>query len=32
MVFTVWFDSDMKVVRTATGRDPDDPELSKGSK
>lgn len=32
MVFTVWFDSDMKVVRTATGRDPDDPDLSKGSK
>jgi hypothetical protein len=32
MVFTVWFDSDMRVVRTATGRDPDDPELSKGSK
>ncbi|MBA2964722.1 MULTISPECIES: outer membrane protein assembly factor BamE [Ramlibacter] len=32
MVFTVWFDADQRVVRTATGRDPDDPDLGKGSK
>lgn len=32
MVFTVWFDRDWRVARTATARDPEDPELSKGSR
>jgi hypothetical protein len=32
MVFTVWFDADLHVARTATGRDPDDPDLTKGSR